>query len=85
MAAREGRAEEAERLARESVALTNAGEWQIRRADAQLVLAETLLIAGDAPAAVSAARAALALAETKEYGPCAERARALLARLQVPS
>ena len=85
VAAREGRFEEAERFGREAVSVANKGEWPIRRADAHLALAEALLLAGDTAEAAARARAALALAEPKEYGPGAERARALLARLQVPA
>jgi tetratricopeptide (TPR) repeat protein len=78
--ARRGEHEEAERLAREAVALGEPTEWLIFRSDALCDLAEVLSLAGKPDEARSAHEQALELYERKRCLPCATRVRERLGR-----
>ena len=76
--AREEDAVQAERLAREAVAIAEVTDCLIVEGDAMLDLADVLGRARRASEARHAARAALALYERKEHAVAADRARAML-------
>ena len=80
--AREGRFGEAERLAREAVAIATGTDQLWFHADALIDLAEILRGAGRIREATGAARDALRLYERKGIVPFAVRARALVAELR---
>ncbi len=77
-AARAGRADEAEKLAREAVALATPTDLLSHRGDAMLDLADVLWLAGRPEEGERSAREGLALYETKGNVAAAARARALL-------
>jgi tetratricopeptide (TPR) repeat protein len=79
--ARRGRLEEAERLAREGVAIAANSEFVVLHADVLVDLAEVLRLAGRSRDAAGAAERALALYERKGIVPSAARARALVDEL----
>ena len=79
--ARRGEADEAERLARESVQLLAPTDYVLRRADAQYALAEVLLVLGRSGEARPVLEESLALYERKGDVVYAKRARAALADL----
>jgi tetratricopeptide (TPR) repeat protein len=80
-AARLGRPDEGERLARKAVVLIDRTEFAIDRADARMDLAEVLRLAGRPDEAAEVLQDALRLHEQKENLVSAERARALLDEL----
>jgi class 3 adenylate cyclase/tetratricopeptide (TPR) repeat protein len=82
--ARRGEPEQAERLAREAVALVESGDFLHLRWHAQMSLAEVLHLLGNAEEARSAAQAAVAAAEEKGSVVAARAGRALLTRLDIP-
>ena len=79
--ARRGRFEEAERLVREAVAVSNETDFVMDQADVRMDLAEVLRLAGRSEEAVEATREALQRYERKESVVYAARARALLDEL----
>jgi hypothetical protein len=81
--ARRGRDEEAERLAREAVAIAEATDYHNMRGDAQLDLAEVLRLAGRNGEAAQAARDAESRYELKGDRVLAERARRLASEFGV--
>ncbi len=80
--ARRGRLEEAERLAREGVAIGKSGEFVVLHADVLLDLAEVLRLAGRPEEAADAAEQALALYDRKGVAPSAASARSLVEELR---
>jgi DNA-binding SARP family transcriptional activator/class 3 adenylate cyclase len=81
--ARLGRLEEAEALAREAVSNAAGREYLNYEADAVMVLAEVLRVAGRSQEAASALEDAVALYERKGNIVSSEKARALLAGLVI--
>jgi ATP/maltotriose-dependent transcriptional regulator MalT len=79
--ARRGEADEAERLARESVELLAPTDYLSRRADSLTALADVLLVTGRGPEARPALAESLALYEQKGDVVYAARARAALTDL----
>jgi tetratricopeptide (TPR) repeat protein len=77
--ARRGEHEEAERLARETVAIGEPSDYLFVRGDSLRDLAEVLLLAGRRAAAAEAARAALGLYQRKGDLVSAARVQELLA------
>jgi tetratricopeptide (TPR) repeat protein len=80
-AAADGELEEAERLAREGVAVAERTDFILMHATTLRSLAEVLLACGDAPGAATATRAALELYERKGNVIAADRTRAVLLAL----
>ena len=76
--ARDGRIEEAERLAREGVAIATETDLLWFHADVLIDLADVLRMAGRPEEAAGAAREALSLYEQKGIVPSAARTRALV-------
>jgi tetratricopeptide (TPR) repeat protein len=76
-----GQTEEAERLAREAVALASQSDFLVLRADALLVLGEVLQVAERRDDAAAAVEEALQLYEQKQSTVSAGRARILLSDL----
>ena len=76
--ARRGSVEEAERLAREGVAIAEGSDWPNLRGDALIDLAEVLMAAHDTSGAASAARGAIEQFERKGNTVMASRAWAFL-------
>jgi class 3 adenylate cyclase/tetratricopeptide (TPR) repeat protein len=82
VAARRGRHAEAERLAREAVALAETTDMLVAQAEAHADLAEVLAAAGRAADAAAALLESLTRYERKENPVMVERTRARLAELQ---
>jgi len=79
---RRGEHGEAERMAREAVAVAGATEWQLRHADALVTLAGVLDEAGRGTEAAEALRSAIDLYERKGAALPADQARARLETLR---
>ena len=82
MHARRGEHAEAERLAREAVAISDETDMLDAQGDAYADLGEVLLLAGKPDEAAAALEQALARYERKENIVMAERVRARLAELR---
>ena len=76
-----GKTDEAERLAREAVAIVDASEHLVGRGQARVVHAEALAALGDEGAATAAAAEAVELLEAKGATVLVDRARVRFAAL----